>query len=570
MSVSFFKTETRYAQIEKEMLAIILGLERFDHYAYGRPITVESDHKPLEMINKKALQAAPKRLQRMLLRAQRYEIDIIYKKGCHMYIADTLSRAYMQGNDMREDVEKEVETIHMADYLPISDSRLRDIQQNTETDDTLQTLKAAILHGWPEKSCLPTANRAYYGIRDELTVQDGIVFRGSRCVIPSPQRSEILEKLHEAHLGIEATMRRARECVFWPGMSTQIKDYISQCDICSAYQSCQTKEPIVSHQIPERIWAKVGTDLFECNDRNYIVTVAYNSSYFEIDRLENKTAAAVIPKLKQQFARHGIPDEVVSDNGPPYNSHEFRAFAELYHFDHTTSSPGYAQSNGKAESAVKIAKKLMIKAREAGTDPYLALLNYRNTPTEGMDSSPAQRLFGRRTKTTLPTVKALLMPKTVTNTVEKLGDKRKKQANYYNRNAKQLPAFKDGDVVCMQPAKYKSRWQKATVQRQANIRSYDVVTDYGTVYRRNRRHLRRTTAPPAVPDVTTPRAADVTDKVTDTLTDNVTDTATGGIPVRQCVDKPSDDHPAIITATPTVERRSGRQVRRPTHLRDYV
>ena len=283
-----------------------------------------------------------------------------------------------------------------------------------------------------------------------------------------------------------------------------------------------------------------------------------------------KTAAAVIPKLKQQFARHGIPDEVVSDNGPPYNSHEFRAFAELYHFDHTTSSPGYAQSNGKAESAVKIAKKLMIKAREAGTDPYLALLNYRNTPTEGMDSSPAQRLFGRRTKTTLPTVKALLMPKTVTNTVEKLGDKRKKQANYYNRKAKQLPAFKDGDVVCMQPAKYKSRWQKATVQRQANIRSYDVVTDYGTVYRRNRRQLRRTTAPPAVPDVTTPRAADVTDKVTDTLTDNVTDTATGGIPVRQCVDKPSDDHPAIITATPTVERRSGRQVRRPTHLRDYV
>ena len=227
------------------------------------------------------------------------------------------------------------------------------------------------------------------------------------------------------------------------------------------------------------------------------MTVDYNSSFFEIDRLHSKTAAAIIPKLKQQFARHGIPD-IVSDNGPRYNSHEFKEFAD---FDHITSSPGYAPSNGKAESVVKIAKKLMIKAKEAETVPYLALLDYRNTPTKGMSSSPAQRLLGRRTKTTLPTAKELLMPTTITNTLKKLGEKRMRQATYYNCNAKDLPSLKKGDVVCIKPAKHSKHWQKATVQRQVNVRSYELETDYDSVFRCNRRHLRQTTAPPAVPEI---------------------------------------------------------------------
>ena len=273
-------------------------------------------------------------------------------------------------------------------------------------------------------------------------------------------------------------MRRARESVYWPGMSTQIKDYISKCDICCAHQSAQTKETLISHHVPDCPWVKVGTDFFECNDRDYLVTVDYNSSFFEIDRLHSKTAVAIIPKLKQQFARHGIPDMVVSDNGPPYNSHEFKEFSTKYNFDHITSSPGYMPSNGKAESALKIAKKLMIKAKESETDPYLALLDYCNTPTEGMSSSPTQRLLGRRTKTTLPTAKELLMPTTIMNTLKKT-EKRMRQATYYNRNAKDLPSLKKGDVVCIKPVKYSKQWQKATVQQQEveTVRSSDTTGD---------------------------------------------------------------------------------------------
>ena len=121
-----------------------------------------------------------------------------------------------------------------------------------------------------------------------------------------------------------------------------------------------------------------------------------------------------------QMARHGIPDKLMTDNGPPFSSAEFSTFSQLYEFRHITSSPGYPQSNGKAESAVKILKSLMLKAQDDGRDPYLALLDWRNTPTEGIGSSPAQRLFGRRTKTLLPTTARLLRPETVRGVPSKL------------------------------------------------------------------------------------------------------------------------------------------------------
>ena len=126
-----------------------------------------------------------------------------------------------------------------------------------------------------------------------------------------------------------------------------------------------------------------------------------------------KTAIKVIKTIKGHIARHGLVDELVSDNGPPFNSKEFSDFALSYEFKHTTSSPGYPQSNGKAENSVKTAKRLIKKALHAGADPYLALLDWRNTPTEGVGSSPAQRLFGRRTKTLMPATKKLLDPQSI-------------------------------------------------------------------------------------------------------------------------------------------------------------
>ena len=126
---------------------------------------------------------------------------------------------------------------------------------------------------------------------------------------------------------------------------------------------------------------------------------------------------------------------------------------------------------------------------ETKGDPYMALLDWRNTPSESINCSPAKRIFGRRTKTLLPTSTELLKPNIPNNVTEKLKAQKAKQSYYYNRGAKELQELHPGDVVRLEPSKGKT-WRKAEVERQADIRSYEVRTEDGRVFRRNRRQLR--------------------------------------------------------------------------------
>ena len=132
-------------------------------------------------------------------------------------------------------------------------------------------------------------------------------------------------------------------------MNDEIKDYISQCSTCSEMQGNQQKEPLIPHEIPDRVWSKVGVDLFTYRSREVLVTVDYFSDYLEIDLFSDTTASTISNCLQQHFSRHGIPDVVISDNGPQFRSAEFNAFATEWKFEHLTSSPYHSQSNGKAE-----------------------------------------------------------------------------------------------------------------------------------------------------------------------------------------------------------------------------
>ena len=191
-------------------------------------------------------------------------------------------------------------------------------------------------------------------------------------------------------------------------MNAEIKESIQSCETCNEFPNSQQKETLMSHPVPNRAWQKVGIDLFTYDNKDYLVTTDYRSNFWEIDYLPNTNSKTVIAKLKAHFARMGIPETVISDNGPQLVSDEFARFSQKWGFEHLTSSPYHSRSNGKAESSVKAAKKMIKKARKAGEDQYLALLNIRNTPSEAIRSNPAQLLLGRRTKTILPTSDALL------------------------------------------------------------------------------------------------------------------------------------------------------------------
>jgi len=221
-SRSLSDAETRYAQIEREMLAVVFGLEKFHHYVYGRHVKVITDHKPLVSIVTKPLSSAPRRLQGLILRIQCYDYSLQYRSGKSIPIPDTLSQA-----PLRESDDAVLETVSNVSLCAINANRLSEIRDATEHDESLERLRSTIVSGWPEnKTLLPQSISSYFDYRDELSVQDGIVLRGERVVIPSSMRADMKRRIHAGHLGINSCLRRARDVVFWPGMSSEIRQFI--------------------------------------------------------------------------------------------------------------------------------------------------------------------------------------------------------------------------------------------------------------------------------------------------------------------------------------------------------
>lgn len=498
------QTEQNYAQIEKECLSIVFACQRFHYYLYGRgDVTAETDHRPLVSIFSKPLLSAPKRLQSMLLTLQNYCLNVVYKPGPEMYISDTLSRAATppQSTDTQyrremvcslQQEQYDTAAIQQTDYLNVTSQRLTQIRQHTEKDECLQMLKTVVLEGWPDcREETPIVIRGYWAFRDEISVQDGILFRSQRVIIPKTLRPEMLRRIHYSHVGGEACYRQARDTLFWPNMQGEIKDFVQQCSVCNEYAHEQQKETMMSHPLPTRPWQIVSMDLFNHAGKDFLLVVDHYSDFWEVDLLPDLSAETTVLRCKAQFARHGIPDRVISDCGCQFACGAFRAFAKEWCFEHVTSSPRHPKANGKAESAVKIVKSLCRRAAFAGEDPWKAILHWRNTPTEGLHCSPAQRLMSRRLRTHLPVADQLLMPRVITEIPEKLCLKRQIAKLNYDRSARDLPELNVGQPIRMKPlpGDRTGRWRKGVCLQQVGPRSY-VVNVEGTTYRRNRVDLR--------------------------------------------------------------------------------
>ena len=184
---------------------------------------------------------------------------------------------------------------------------------------------------------------------------------------------------------------RAKSSVWWPGITTQMKQMVENCKSCAKTVK-HRREPLITTPLPEYPWKVVGTDLFELQGQQFLLVVDYFSRYPEVVKLRSTTASSVIAVLRSCFARYGIPETVRSDNGPQFASRKFAEFANSYGFEHGTSSPYYPQSNGMVERAVKTAKKLL----KQSSDPHLAILSFRATPLPWCGLSPSGLLMGRQ------------------------------------------------------------------------------------------------------------------------------------------------------------------------------
>ena len=430
----------------------------------------------------------------MMMRLHQY-ITIVYKKGTEMLIADTLSRHHLDHTTDKAQGDEEVDSLGTINEILLCESTVTTLRDHTASDAELQLVQSFIQSGWPatSKDLDPTIV-PYFHVRDELAIQDGIIFRGDRIVIPQQLRKQTLSDLHAAHQGIASTTRRARETVYWPHLNQELKDHIAGCPTCDQYHDKQPKQPLIPHEVLNRAWAKVGCDIFEFKNKSYVVTVDYYSNFFEVDRLDSLRSQALIKKLKPHFARYGIPDILVTDNGPQFTSEKFQKFSATYQLEHTTSTPYHHQSNGKAESAVKQAKRLLRTCDTSGNDVYLALLAVRSTPQTTHNTSTAQRMLNRRTKTPLPIGEQLLQPTINPHADERIRERQARQRKYYDRGARHLSPLKDGEAVRLQPTQIGTKiWKKGKVLRKVGIRSYEVQCN-GNIYTRNRKFLKRSTA----------------------------------------------------------------------------
>ena len=251
----------------------------------------------------------------------------------------------------------------------------------------------------------------------------------------------------------------------------------------------------MSLKIPERQWSTVAADIFYYKGRDYLLVVDYFSKNPEVTRINDKNSETVILAMKEMFACHGIPEEIIADN-MPFNCLKFRDFAREWEIEVLTSSPHYPRSNGLVERNVQTIKLLLKKADESKQDAFLALLEFHNSPVSGMEQSPAELLMSRKLRAKLPMAKHLLKPKSqpLNEVNQRLKARQLRQKAAYDRGTKRLSSLQPNDSVRIRNG---SEWSPAVVVEQhKSPRSYIVVTPNGTQLRRNRYHLMPTKEPP--------------------------------------------------------------------------
>ncbi|XP_053681614.1 uncharacterized protein K02A2.6-like [Sabethes cyaneus] len=504
--------ERNYAQIEKELLAILFACVRFDQLVVGNPkTTIRTDHKPLLNIFKKPLLSAPRRLQHMLLNLQRYNLSVEYVTGKENVIADALSRAPSPNLRQCEEHKKQnifkvfdkIEEVKLSKYLQVSSARIEEIIQETEADQSMQRVMYYIQNGWPQSiDRVPDSEKIYFGFRNELSFQDGLIFRKDCIVIPFVLRNKLITSCHASHNGVEATLKLARANLFWPGMSAQIKDVVKNCSVCAKYAASQQNPEMKSHDIPIYPFQLISMDVFFCDQkglkRKFLITVDHYSDFFEINLLKDLSPESVIDACKQNFARFGVPQRVVTDNGTNFANQKMAKFASDWDFELATSAPHHQQANGKAESAVKIAKNLMKKSDESGTDFWYALLHWRNIPNK-IGSSPAARLLSRSIRCGVPASAAKLLPKIEDDVSTKIETNRRHYKLHYDRKSRNLPELQVGSPVYVQLHPETNKvWTEGRISQRFNDRSY-LVNVEGTKYRRSLVHLKPRKEPDSPP-----------------------------------------------------------------------
>ena len=443
------ESERKFSTLEKEALAIVFTCEKWRPYLLGRSFVLESDHQPLQMIfGTKGFDRMSLRVARWAARLLPYNFEVKFKKGSQNIVPDFLSRFPIPHRDedlvchVHEDwAGCEVAAIPFEEFVSAQEEcaemkRVRECIEN---------------NSWPGKAkeCVDEV-KPYFLVREELCVEQGVILRGERIVVPSQMRERVLVNAHEGHPGIVRTKLRLRQYFWWPSCDKSVEELIHNCEVCRALPKTfrpetYQPEPVETPSLPfEKVAIDIKGPIYQ-NSAHYrfaICLVDYYSKYPEVVLVPEVTTSRVISFLNSVFSREGIPRFVVTDNGVQFTSKEFREFCVQKGIQHMKTSLYLPSSNGLVERWNSTLSSVFETARAEKKNVVTALheflMVYRATEHATTGLSPSVLLHGREIRTVLEPTRttrkkvsfdadlpsyAKYKQENKTNVVFKLGDK---------------------------------------------------------------------------------------------------------------------------------------------------
>ena len=511
-------TESRYAAVEGEALAIVYGLEQTRYFTQGCDnLLVVTDHKPLVKVfgDRTLDEITNTRLFRLKQRTLQWRFQIAYSPGKTNFAADATSRypclhssvCHLTLGDLSERV---VVAALSNETTKITSIPWDTLASETQRDEVLSELSRAVIEGFGSTYKNITQFMRY---KDSLFVQNGVVMYQDRAVIPKSLRPVVLDSLHAAHQGVSAMHLQAQSIAFWPGMTNDITNKRNQCHHCNRNAPSQASTPSEPADPPSCPFEHIFADFFDFGGHHYLVAGDRLSGFTEVFHTpkgsSNAGARGLVKCLRKWFATFGVPRQLSSDGGPEFTAEMTSDFLKSWGVSHRISSAYHPQSNGRAEVAVKSVKRLMGEnlghLGDLNTDSFLkAMLQFRNTPDPDCGISPAQIVFGRPLRDNL-LFTDYLARETYSKRwqdawqakEEALRARFIRTSEVLNRHARYLPPLRPGDkcFVQNQTGQHAKKWHHTgTVKEVLKHEKYVVRMDGSDrVTCRNRKFLRRYT-----------------------------------------------------------------------------
>lgn len=477
-------SERNYAQIEKEALSLVFGVKKFHRYLYGRKFSLVTDHKPLTAIfgaKKGVPSLAAARLQRWAVLLSAYHFDIRFTPTSSHANADGLSRlplSVSREESVVSSAEPSIFNISQLEALPVTSAQ---IESATRADPLLSKILHYTRHGWPQvlphDSLKPFARRA-----TELTVEGDCVLWGIRVVIPKKLQQRVLDELHREHPGVSRMKSLARSHVWWSQLDGEVEEMARSCASCQAVKNAPPAAPLHPWVWPSSPWQRVHIDFAgPFQGKMFFVAIDAHSKWPEVYEMSSTTVTKTIAVLRHIFASHGLPTQVVSDNGPQFVSSEFANFMKQNGIKHSRVSPYHPSSNGLAERFVQTLKQALRASQHDGRPLQHRLANflfkYRATPHATTNRSPCSLFLQRTMRTRLD----LLRP----SCAEHVSAKQAQQVEHHDQHTRPRD-MTVGQKVMARDYRSEQKWVPGTVVEQLGPLTYRVEVQGG---RRWKRHI---------------------------------------------------------------------------------